>query len=147
MTRIQDFDFETLRGRYCEEHPEYAHRFDEAVAELKKFLAMPNHCAGPLAAMSHAVDGLWHTFIQHTPQYADFCDVSYGQFLHHQPRSAAYPVPTSAISNFYIDYPKIHGPVPDIWFEDIPEAHIAAVALGQVPADVQQLRWSGWPGW
>jgi hypothetical protein len=144
---LANFDFGTLRERFEDEHPEYAHRFDEVAEELKKFLAMPHASAGPLAAMSHAVDGLWHVFINHTPQYAEFCEDSYGQFLHHQPRSASYLVPTEAISNFYRDYPKLYGAVPAIWFEDIPQAHVVAVAQGQVPDDVRQLRWSGWPGW
>lgn len=142
-----NFDFDTLRERYEDEHPEYAHRFDEVVRELKRFLAMPHSSSGPLAAMSHAVDGLWHEFINHTPQYARFCEDTFGRFLHHQPRSASYPVPTAAISNFYRDYPALYGETPAIWFEDIPSAHVAAVAMGQVPDDVRSLRWSGWPGW
>lgn len=144
---LADFDFNTLRERYGSEFPESADRFDEVVDELKKFLTMPHASTGPLAAMSHAVDGLWHVFINHTPQYADFCERTYGRFLHHQPRSTSYPVPTEAISNFYLEYPKLHGEVPAIWFEDIPPAHVAAIAMGQVPADVRNLRWSGWPGW
>jgi hypothetical protein len=147
MSDLQTYDFGYLRERYADEHPEYAHRFDDVVAELRKFLALPKTCDGPLAVMSHAVDGLWHTFINHTPQYAEFCEANYGRFLHHQPRSATYPVPVAAISNFYLTYPKVHGDVPDVWFEDIPPAHVAAVALGQVPSAVQQLKWSGWTGW
>ena len=34
---------------------------------------------------SHAVDEAWHGFILCTAVYARFCDVSYGQFLHHHP--------------------------------------------------------------
>lgn len=147
MSLFNNDDFGFLRERYTDDFPQYADRFDEAVQELRKFLALPKTSDGPLAAMSHAVDGLWHTFIVHTPQYAQFCDANYGRFLHHQPRSDTYPVPVEAISNFYVDYPKRFGAVPDIWFEDIPPAHVAAVALGQVPSAVRQLKWSGWPGW
>lgn len=148
MKKIDNYDFGFLKDRFEDDYPHFAGRFDEAVIELKKFLSLPLTSDGPLAAMSHCVDALWHTFIQHTPQYMAFGQEMYGRnYLHHQPRSQHYPVPVSAISNFYTDYPKQFGPVPDIWFEDIPPAHVIAVSQGQVPLDVQNLKWSGWPGW
>jgi len=143
---IAAYDFEYLRERYTDEHPQFAAHFDRYCDELRKFLELPLHCDGPLAAMSHGVDALWHLFITHTPQYAEFCDQVYGEYLHHQPRSPQYPVPTAAISNFYMVYPEVFGPVPDTWFEDIPPAHVAAVKMGQVPAALEQHKWSGWPG-
>ncbi len=147
MLLLDRYDFGFLRERYADDFPQFAGRFDEVAEELRKFLALPWTSDGPLAAMSHAVDGLWHTFITHTPQYTQFCNANYSQYLHHQPRSETYPVPAAAISNFYLHYPTQFGVVPDIWFDDIPSGHVAAVALGQVPAAVQQLKWSGWPGW
>lgn len=147
MLLLDGYDFGFLRPRYTNDFPQFAHRFDEVVANLRKFLTLPQTMGVPLAVMSHAVDGLWHEFIVHTPQYTEFCATNYGEYLHHQPRSETYPVPVEAIRNFYLEYPRYYGKVPDIWFEDIPPAYVAAVALGQVPAAVQQLRWSGWPGW
>lgn len=151
MQDLLAYDFGFLRERYADEHTEYANRFDEVVKEFRNFLEMPRHFAGPLAMMSHAVDGLWHTFICHTPQYEPFCSAIYegfpGAFLHHQPHSDAYPVPAEAISNFYRVYRDIHGVPPHIWFEDIPQAYVVAVAMGVVPSELLKMRWSGWPGW
>ncbi len=144
---INKYDFEFLRERYVDENPQRAQNFDEAVIELRKFFTLMFTTQGPMAAMSHAVDGLWHLFIQHTPQYETFSNEVFGQYVHHQPRSTTYPVPTSAISTFYTEYPKHFGNVPSIWFKDIPTSDRLAVAQGQVPLTVQNLKWSGWTGW
>lgn len=140
------YDFSFLYPQYKTDYPNYDRGVNLYASELRKFLELPLHFGGPLAAMNHGVDKLWHTFIIHTPQYAEFCDEVYGEFLHHQPRSERFPVPAEAISNFYIEYPQHFVRVPDVWFENIPRAHVAAVALGQVPEEVRRLRWSGWPG-
>ncbi|WP_327147809.1 hypothetical protein [Nocardia sp. NBC_01329] len=34
---------------------------------------------------SHAIDEAWHGLILCTRRYADFCELAYGQFLHHYP--------------------------------------------------------------
>jgi hypothetical protein len=142
------FDLEFLRQHYSEEHPQFEKHFDWAAAELRKLLTLPLYSHGPIAAMSYKVDELWHTFILHTPQYIEFCEHAYhGRYLHHQPRSRAIPVPITAISNLYQEYPKAFGRVPTIWMEDIPPEHRDVVRGGEVPETVQQLRWSGWPGW
>jgi hypothetical protein len=43
-----------------------------------------------LAMPSRSVDDLWHGFV-HTYDYAAFCDLVCGRFLHHQPESAMSP--------------------------------------------------------
>lgn len=147
IRKINSYDFEFLRDRYNEEYPEFAHEFNTAVAELRKFFTLMFETEGPMAAMSHSIDALWHLFIQHTPQYEAFCNEAFGQYVHHQPRSATYPVPTSAISTFYTAYPKQFGLVPSIWFNDIPSSERDAIARGEVPFVIANLKWSGWTGW
>ena len=44
----------------------------------KQFVAMP----------SKAVDALWHEFILHTKNYAAWCNMALGYFLHHTPAAA-----------------------------------------------------------
>ena len=143
---LSRYDFAFLAEPFAADYPRHADRFKECKEELRKFFSLALSHDGPLAAMSHAVDALWHTFILHTPQYHSFCDDVYGEYLHHQPRSAAIPVPIAAISNFYTSYPDQFGHVPSIWFEDMPARCVKPVRAGRVPAEVQQLRWSGWPG-
>lgn len=145
---LAQYDFSFLKERFEDEHPEYAGRSAELTEELRKFLWLPCIHDGPLAAMSHGVDGQWHVFQVHTPQYREFCERVYGRSLDHQPRSERFPVPPAAISNFYADaYPKEYGAVPKVWLEDIPEGAIPALLKGGVPEAVLALKWSGWPGW
>ncbi|MFD9505039.1 glycine-rich domain-containing protein [Streptomyces mirabilis] len=42
---------------------------------------------GDVLAPSQQVDPGWHTLILHTGWYADWCEKSFGYFLHHQPNS------------------------------------------------------------
>jgi hypothetical protein len=41
-----------------------------------------------LSMPSVIVDDLWHELVLHTRDYAEFCDVALGRFLHHMPESA-----------------------------------------------------------
>ena len=148
MLNAATHDLSFLRDRFADAHPGFAADFDEIAKELGKFLAMPQKgSAGPLAVMSHRVDELWHTFIHHTPQYVEFCNAAYGGYLHHQPRSDLHPVPASAISNFYTEYPKHYGKVPTMWLEDLPPKCCNGAINGEVPPELLEMRWSGWPGW
>ncbi len=36
---------------------------------------------------SRVVDDLWHAFMLHTREYADFCTAAFGRFLHHSPEA------------------------------------------------------------
>lgn len=40
---------------------------------------------------SMLADDMWHEFMVHTRYYAAFCEVAFGQFLHHEPESAMSP--------------------------------------------------------
>ncbi|MDQ4102848.1 MAG: hypothetical protein M3186_03765 [Actinomycetota bacterium] len=44
-----------------------------------------------LAMPSRLADDMWHEFLLHTHDYAAFCDMVCGRFLHHQPESAMSP--------------------------------------------------------
>jgi hypothetical protein len=44
-----------------------------------------------LAMPSVVVDDLWHEFVLHTREYAEFCDAALGRFLHHTPETAMSP--------------------------------------------------------
>jgi len=86
MEAVKDFPFGTIIGRYrCD------HNIDEVVAErylreLKRFLmlAATSDRAYPMFGSDDGIDGVWHTFLLFTRQYADYCE-RLGQFVHHQP--------------------------------------------------------------
>ncbi len=143
---LDGYDFEYLRSRYTEDHPEYATFFDEAVEELRKFYKLTTSSAGPLAVLSKKVDALWHTHVLHTPQYRRFSDELLGTYIDHQPHSEQTPVPGEAITNFYREYAEHFGEVPTIWQEDIPGEYVGRLRAGELPSQLLATRWSGWPG-
>ncbi|MEV0471027.1 hypothetical protein [Streptomyces prunicolor] len=42
---------------------------------------------GDTMAPSELVDPGWHTFVLHTPEYAEWCAKEFGYFVHHAPNS------------------------------------------------------------
>jgi hypothetical protein len=54
------------------------------------------HPRAALAMPSVVVDEVWHEFVLHTREYADFCDAAFGRFLHHEPESAMTPEAAAA---------------------------------------------------
>ena len=55
--------------------------------DIKEGKAKP--LAIPLFNEAYAIDLMWHTFILHTENYADFCQTYFGTFVHHHPRPSA----------------------------------------------------------
>ncbi|NSC22953.1 hypothetical protein FM076_17990 [Streptomyces albus subsp. chlorinus] len=66
---------------------------ERGVGQMLAFLAAGTQTAEPLSP-SPIVDEFWHAFILHTEAYAEFCDQTFGRFIHHRPE--------------YLD-PAIHG--------------------------------------
>lgn len=63
---------------------------DELFIEMKKFLWLAamslNDCANiTVHQQFHIIDEMWHTFIQFTDAYSNFCEEYLGGFLHHFP--------------------------------------------------------------
>ncbi|HEV7449171.1 MAG TPA: hypothetical protein VGP13_01380 [Candidatus Paceibacterota bacterium] len=146
LARLGGYDFGFLRDRFDYDYPQFAGQFSKAVTELKKFYELIVVGVRPLANMSKLVDAAWHTHVNHTPQYRQFCDAVNGGYIDHQPHSEATPVPAEAIGNFYTQYVGRFGQVPQVWLEDIPQNLVPAVMRGGVPAELTRMRWSGWPG-
>ena len=65
---------------------------DCAGSELVKFLSLCAESELPLAP-SGVIDDLWHEFILHTRDYAEFCATTLGSFVHHVP--SVFPDPSS----------------------------------------------------
>jgi hypothetical protein len=63
---------------------------DRAGSELVKFLYLCAESDLPLAP-SEVIDDLWHEFILHTQEYAEFCQTTLGAFVHHVPSSTPDP--------------------------------------------------------
>lgn len=142
--KLLAYDFSFLEDRFVEKFPRWRDSFPEIQRELKRFFFLTRETDKPLAVLSAKVDELWHLFILHTPQYSQFCNDLFNEFIHHQPHNPRTPVPPEAILNFYDLYPKTFRELPGLWSEDI-EEHILAIRQGRCPYELQ-FQWSGWTG-
>ncbi len=79
-----------MLSRYAKEHgttPEYA---EKLFLETKKFLVLCALRKGDLSP-SEEQDKMWHHFIVHTVEYAQFCATYLGAFVHHVPCDGTRP--------------------------------------------------------
>lgn len=96
---------------------------DEAIAEYKKFLVLARLGYGPLEMFSRQVDEVWHAHILFTRDYAEFCQIAFGRFLHHQPNPSSENPGSEKKSQeqhdpaFYFTtaYTKVFGPLSPLW--------------------------------
>jgi hypothetical protein len=83
----------SVRQRFALHHPDLtADGIRTAEAATRQWFRLA--AAHPRALMSMpsvVVDEVWHEFVLHTREYADFCDAAFGRFLHHEPESAMSP--------------------------------------------------------
>jgi len=141
---IEHVDLSYLRYRYDRSVEAGLTSFDDALAEFKRFLILVARHDAPLAVTNKSVDHLWHTFLIHSKSYAEFCEQAFGEFVHHQPHSAQFPVPLSAISNVFSAYKASFGAVPDSWYDD-KYLTKSKVARNELPTELA-FEWSGWTG-
>jgi len=112
---IEVYDFGKVRDRVLKDGAVSLEEVDDAIVEFRRFLALICLGNSGLAMMSGAVDEIWHAFILHTRDYADFCQQVRGRFIHHQPASESTPVPDSSKSAFVEAYHSTFGAIPAIW--------------------------------
>lgn len=68
-----------------------------ACTELSKFLEICARSDQPLSP-SVAVDDVWHEFILHTQDYAEYCENTFNKMIHHHPVRTA---PVDEIAESY----------------------------------------------
>src|SRR3989344_5735287 len=84
---------------------EYNHHFKE----FKRYIALTQMTAAPLAVLTSEVDEVWHQFILFTREYHDFCDEVAGDYIHHVPSTRRTPLPPDATQNTITHYQKYFG--------------------------------------
>ncbi|HEU0053807.1 MAG TPA: hypothetical protein VFQ39_11535, partial [Longimicrobium sp.] len=124
------FPMDSILRRYISEHGLTWESAKEHERELKRYLVL---CATRPEAgygMMGPVDELWHTFIIFTREYAQFCDVVAGRFIHHVPRDPSDESGTIAAGyqKFLEDYAEMFGEEapPHLW----PRLHQGATSGG-----------------
>ncbi|MDQ1045891.1 hypothetical protein [Streptomyces sp. V4I2] len=85
---VTDAEFDMLAAFCADEYGLERCVADRVVDQaLAMVFVMGSSAAGAAMAPSQQVDPGWHTLILHTGWYADWCERSFGYFLHHQPNS------------------------------------------------------------
>ena len=88
LQRLQDYDLAPLRVRRLKAGVLPAKRVDEAIFEFRRFLGLVIVGYRGLRMVSATADELWHTCLLFSRLYADLCEETVGQFVHHEPADA-----------------------------------------------------------
>ena len=89
----------SVRQRFALVHPGLTSAHIALVQDAARqwFRLAARHPRVRLSMPSVAADHLWHEFVLHTREYAQFCDAALGRFLHHVPETA--PTSGDAVAN------------------------------------------------
>jgi hypothetical protein len=75
-----------LLAQYVAEHQDVTAVYAERMVEqLLVWLQAAAENPTVRLAMDETVDPAWHAFLLHSQQYAEFCDRTFGYYLHHVP--------------------------------------------------------------
>jgi len=96
-----------------------AGRAQEAILEFKRYMALIGLGYRGLGMVSPEVDEVWHDFILFTKDYALFCQATFGEFIHHVPRTSRDESPPVGAEKFLLGYREVFGDLPEIWRERI----------------------------
>lgn len=85
INRIMNYQNNDVLKRYMKDHEATQEEAEEAWKAWKQF-AVTSYFLKGRKTTSQMVDNIWHIFILHTRQYAQFCEEYWGgHFLHHEP--------------------------------------------------------------
>jgi hypothetical protein len=120
-SRIDGYDMSAITQRFADEKKISLELAISYERELKRYFFM---CGAYKKhyGMGGKVDDLWHTFIIHTKEYTNFCDLVFGTYLHHVPISAPEEEKRSIATmlhymRFLVDYFRHYEEIPptEIW--------------------------------
>ena len=142
---IDNFDFSFMKEKFTDSFPCDDERFFRIESEFKRFMKLVLWQDKPLAMIGKGVDEFWHVFIIFTPQYREFCQDVFGEYIDHQPHGKDTPVPEHALTRFFEVYASEFGEPGIEWSEGYDLETIAALKSGIVPTGFV-YKWSGWTG-
>lgn len=85
MKNITDFSMDHVTEKYAKDFDVPMDLAKEHERELKRYFQLAAINPQNDYGMTGPVDDIWHTFILHTKDYANFCQACVGRFLHHYP--------------------------------------------------------------
>lgn len=115
VDHIMRYPFSQVREKMLMEGGVEPAQVDEAIEEFRKYLHLIALGHSSLGMFSKEVDKVWHTFILFTRDYAEFCQKTFGFFLHHQPALRSRPLGNGSRERFFTAYRQQFGEPPSIW--------------------------------
>jgi hypothetical protein len=112
---LQDYDLTPVRDRLVRDAVMPAGWVNEAILEFRRYLGLRILEPEPLMMFSKPVDNVWHTCLLFSRLYADLCQRAFGQFVHHEPATAAVPQPGRCWDAFENAYERNYGPLNRLW--------------------------------
>lgn len=103
LDKVLTYSHPGVIRRFCDEQHVSYERGEEVFQETLKWLYLCYRYAkeepqGFVCSMHREIlllDEMWHCFVLHTIDYADFCEEHFGFFLHHVPNNdGESPVPS-----------------------------------------------------
>src|SRR3989344_2244393 len=76
-------------ARYAKKHGVTIEAAQHLFEETKKFLVLAATMKDPISP-SEELDEMWHHFVLHTKDYAEFCSKHFGKFIHHTPTETSF---------------------------------------------------------
>jgi hypothetical protein len=85
LAALESYDLSPVRATLVKEGTMPASWVDPAILEFRRYLALLTLAETPVFMLSRQVDDVWHACLSHSRLYADFCDKTFGWFVHHEP--------------------------------------------------------------
>jgi hypothetical protein len=105
LNRVMSFQFDPLVYRMVDKYKWTETESRECFEDLKRFLYMAVIADKPVAP-TEKLDEMWHNFILYTMDYAEFCTMYLGMFVHHRPRRRDDPKSTRNMRQETLDFAR-----------------------------------------
>jgi hypothetical protein len=109
MQKIDAYDLWFVEERLAQKGLVAPEDLAGATLEFKRYLTLVGLGYRNLGMLSPQVDEVWHAFILFTREYAEFCQDTFGMFLHHVPRTSRSPHRDASGESFMAAYAEVFG--------------------------------------
>jgi hypothetical protein len=122
LAALEAYDLGQIAYRLRKKPPIPIEWIDDALLEVRRFLALQSLVNEPVPMCSATIDEVWHVLIMFTHHYAALCGQSLGRFVHHRPTAGHVLASTDAsayareiFAAFRERYESYFGPIHPLW--------------------------------
>lgn len=118
--KILAYDLSIVTKTFKERNKKYSNIACELELECKRFLYLAAIAPNLSIAPTKPIDEYWHQFIMFTTEYQNFCAVTSGYFVHHNPlggpdHQTIFTRTQDMVTKLFKKFANI-----DLWFQPIP---------------------------